>query len=71
MVRVPDFGSGGLGYESCWRQNSSHDCIACGCTEPFIIILPSSQYDLSNVERDIKHQYHHLHHKVSAVICFI
>ena len=26
------------------------------CTEPFIITLPSSQYDLSNVERDIKHQ---------------
>ena len=26
------------------------------CTEPFIIILPLSQYDLNNVERDVKHQ---------------
>ena len=25
-------------------------------TEPFIITLPSSQYDLNNVERNIKHQ---------------
>ena len=26
------------------------------CTEPFIIVLSSSQCDLNNVERDIKHQ---------------
>ena len=26
------------------------------CIEPVIIILPSSQYDLNNVERDVKHQ---------------
>ena len=31
-------------------------CIMLYCTEPFIITLPSSQYDLSNVERDVKHQ---------------
>ena len=30
---------------------SAHDC-----TEPFIIILLSSRYDLHNVERDVKHQ---------------
>ena len=26
------------------------------CTEPFVIILPSSRYDLNNVGRDVKHQ---------------
>ena len=26
------------------------------CTEPFIITIPLSEYDLDNVERDIKHQ---------------
>ena len=26
------------------------------CTEPFIMILPLSQYDPDNVERDVKHQ---------------
>ena len=25
-------------------------------SEPFIFIIPSSQYDLNNVERDVKHQ---------------
>ena len=33
-----------------------HDCMALHCTEPFIILLPSSPYDLNNVERDIRHQ---------------
>ena len=28
----------------------------CHCTEPFIITLPSSRYDLHNVKRDVKHQ---------------
>ena len=37
-------------------RNSAYDCIALHCTEPFIITLPSSQYDLNNVERDVKHQ---------------
>ena len=26
------------------------------CSQPFIIILPSSPYDLNNVERDVTHQ---------------
>ena len=26
------------------------------CTEPFIIILPSSRYDFNSIERDEKHQ---------------
>ena len=30
--------------------------MALHCTEPFVIICPSSRYDLNNVERDIKHQ---------------
>ena len=51
-----NFGSQGQGFKSSWRQNSAHDCVALYCTEFFIIILPFSQYDLSNVERDVKHQ---------------
>ena len=46
----------GLGIESCWRQNSALECTALQCKEPFIITLPSSRYDLYNVERDVKHQ---------------
>ena len=42
--------------KSSWRQNSAYDCMALHCTEPFIIILPSTQYGLNNVEWDIKHQ---------------
>ena len=30
--------------------------MALHCTQPFIIILPLSRYDLNNVERDVKHQ---------------
>ena len=30
------------------------------CTGPFIITLLLSQYDLNNVDRDIKHQNPHL-----------
>ena len=49
-------GSRGPGFESCWRWNSSDDFMTLHCTEPFIITLPSSRYDLNNVERDVKHQ---------------
>ena len=42
--------------QSCQTQNSEHDCTSFRCREPFIIILPSSRYDLNNVERDVKHQ---------------
>ena len=42
MVRASNFGSQGLGLESNWRQNSCHDCMALHCTEPFIVLLPSS-----------------------------
>ena len=38
------------------RLISAQDCTVFICTEPFIITLPSSQYDLNNVERDVKHE---------------
>ena len=56
MVNAPNFDSQGFGFKSYWRQNSAHGCMALLCTEPFIITLKSSRYDLNNVERDIKHQ---------------
>ena len=31
-------------------------CMVLHCTEPFSITLPSSQYHLNNVKRDVKHQ---------------
>ena len=49
-------GSRDLGFEFRWRRNSSHDCTALHCTEPFIITLSLSQYDLYNVEIDEKLQ---------------
>ena len=55
MVSTPDFESQDPGYESCWRRNSSRDCTMLHYTQPFIIILPFSRYDLNNVERDVKH----------------
>ena len=55
MVSTPNFGSQVPEFKSCWK-NSAHDCMALHYTEPFIIILPLSQYDLSNLERDVKHQ---------------
>ena len=36
--------------------NSTHDYTALNCTELFIITLPLSRYNLSDVERDVKHQ---------------
>ena len=36
------------------RRNTAHDCKALHCTEPFIVTLPSSPYDLNSVERDVK-----------------
>ena len=33
--------------------------IVCHCTELFIITLPSFQYDLNNVEKDVNTNYHH------------
>ena len=38
------------------RRDSAHDYSALHWREPFIITLPSSRYDLNNVERDVKHQ---------------
>ena len=38
------------------RRNSAHESKALRCTEPFIIVIPSSRYVLNNVERDAKHQ---------------
>ena len=37
-------------------SNPAYDCMALHYTEPFIIIFPSSRYDLNDVERDVKHQ---------------
>ena len=54
VVSVSDFRSG-LMFESYWRRNSAHDCTGLHCTELFIITLPSSQYDLDTVEKDLKH----------------
>ena len=34
----------------------AHDCTVLCCTETFIIMLLSFLYDLTNVERDVKHQ---------------
>ena len=51
---LADFGSRGPGFESLWRQNSTHDYMVFHCTEPFIINLPSC--DIDNVERAVKHQ---------------
>ena len=56
MVTAPDFRSWRHGLESRWRRNSPHDCMALHCTKPSIITLPLSQYDLKNVERDVKHK---------------
>ena len=56
MVSRPDFGSGGSGFESCWRRNSAHECMGLYCTKPCIMPFPSSQYDLNNIGRDVKHQ---------------
>ena len=40
------------------EADSARDCNVLHCTEPFIITLPKSQYDLNNVERDIKPNDH-------------
>ena len=56
MVKAPNFRSHDPRFESCWRQNSAHDYMALYCTEPFIIIITSTRYDLNNVERNEKHQ---------------
>ena len=39
---VPGVNSAGAG------QNSTHDCTALHCIEPFIIIFPSSRYILNS-----------------------
>ena len=36
-----------------------HGCAALHCIEPFIIILPSSRYDLNNVEKGCTTPHHH------------
>ena len=36
--------------------DSAHDCTVLLCREPFIVTVPFSQYDLNNVERDVKYQ---------------
>ena len=37
-----------------WRRNSAHDCTVLHCTEPFIVIFPSSRYNLDEIKRDVK-----------------
>ena len=55
-ISTPYFESQGPRFESLLRRTSTHDCMVFHCSEPFIITLPSSQYDLHNIERDVKHQ---------------
>ena len=45
VVRVPGTRSRGPRFDSRWRQNSSHNCMALYCLEPFIITLPLCLYD--------------------------
>ena len=45
----------GSWFESRLRLNLAHDCMTLHCTEPFIITLPLSQYDLNNAEGDVKY----------------
>ena len=35
---------------------TAHGCMALHCTEPFILTLTSSLYNLNNVERELKDQ---------------
>ena len=45
-----------LSWVQLHRRQKAHECTVLHCTEPFIITLLSSQYDLNNFERDLKHQ---------------
>ena len=55
VVSGPNFGSRGLGFESCCWWNSTRDSTGLHCTQSSIITFPLSRYDLDNVERDVKH----------------
>ena len=44
-----------LDHEVLGSNPTRGDCMALHYTEPFIITFPS-QYDLNDVERDVKHQ---------------
>ena len=55
MVSASDSGSEVPKFQLPWMRNSTRDYVAFHCTEPFIIALPSFQYDLYN-ERDVKYQ---------------
>ena len=54
-IRASDFGFYGLGLNPTGGRIQLMTS-ALYCTKLFIIILPSSQYDINNVERDVKHQ---------------
>ena len=54
MISSLDFGLCGPRFESISKRISDHECMVLHHTEHFIIIVPSSQYCLDNVERDIK-----------------
>ena len=56
MVSAVEFRSGAPRFKSCYRQNLARYSVGLSCTEPFIITLLLSQYDLNYVERDVKHQ---------------
>ena len=51
-VTAPYFSSLGPWFEL--RQNSAHEGTVLYSTEPFIITLPSSQYNLNTFEGDVK-----------------
>ena len=56
VVTASNYESQVCGFESCWRQNTAHVCVALHCTKPSNVSPLSSQYYLNSVERDIKYQ---------------
>ena len=56
VVKSLAFLTSGHEFPGSLEENSGHYCSALGYIEPFINILPSSRYDLNNVERNVKHQ---------------
>ena len=51
VVSAPELGPCSCGFEFRYRRNSARDFMMLYCTEPFNITLPTSWYDLDNVER--------------------
>ena len=55
MISTSDFGSQGRRFKSCWRQNSAESLAGWHfIAQSFLLSLPLSGYEYSNVERDVK-----------------